>query len=355
MPANRRPLVQYDHDWRFRRDWSRDGIRWFIPPADQTKAARERYNQKKLRYVRECLRGTPKRAYLQAVLDHILPARGTDQEKVEAIVRFVRGATWHNPLECPYEADQQTVVTAAHELLELHDARCWHAAEIVRQLVLQAGGKAKITFLPSRESRSVQVVTEIRIDGHWRVADANYFQREVILRDPDGRLPTLEWLRDHPHHADRFPGGWIFPPEYLNNEAGIRVTGQFSLPFPEAENTWGSDHYYCYYLGAEERYPPITPPRLRVERAGARSVRVRWNRSRSATSERIRYGLTVRRAADDASVAALDELEKTGAVVDALEALESYTVFVTATDEHRLVEPRTWYPASSMKFTLERA
>jgi hypothetical protein len=328
-------------------------MRWFIPPAEQTEAAREKYSQKKLRYVRTRLRGTGKRAYLQAVLDHILPARGTDQEKVEAIVRFVRGATWHNPLECPYEKDQQTIVTAAHELLELHDARCWHAAEIVRQLFLQAGGKARIIFLPSRESLSVQVVTEVRIDGRWRVADANYFQDQVILRDPDGRLPTLEWLRDHPHYADRFPGGWIFPPEYLNNEAGIRVTGQFSLPFPEAENTWGSDHYYCYYLGAEERYPPITPPGLRVERAGAQSVRVRWHPSRSATSEWIRYDLTVRRAADETLVAALDELGQTEAVVEALEASETYTVLVRATDEHRLVEPETWYPSSSITFTLE--
>ena len=27
-------------------------------------------------------------------------------------------------------------------------------------------------------------MTEVRIDGHWRVADANYFQDQVILRDP---------------------------------------------------------------------------------------------------------------------------------------------------------------------------
>jgi hypothetical protein len=352
LPARPRPVVLYDHDWRFRRDWIRDGIRWFIPPAELTEAATEKYDQRKLRYVRTRLRGTGKRAYLQAVLDQILPARGTNQEKIEAIVHFVRSATWHNPLECPYEEDQQTVVTAAHELLELHDARCWHAAEIVRQLVLQAGGKARITFLPSRESRSVQVVTEVRIDDRWRVADANYFQERVILRDPEGRLPTLGWLRDHPHYADRFPGGWIFPPEYLNNEAGIRVTGQFSLPFPEAENTWGSDHYYCYYLGAEERYPPITPPRLRVEKAGARSVAVQWAPSRSFTSELIRYDLTVCRAAGETPVAAFDELEKTEAVVGGLNAAETYTVSVPAADEHRLAEPETWYPASTLTFTF---
>ena len=122
------------------------------PSRRADRGGRERYNQKKLRYVRTRLRGAGKKAYLQAVLDRILPARGTDQEKVEAIVRFVRGATWHNPLECPHEKDQRTVVTAAHELLELHDARCWHAAEIVRQLFLQAGGKARIAFLPSRRA-----------------------------------------------------------------------------------------------------------------------------------------------------------------------------------------------------------
>ena len=86
--------------------------------------------------------------------------------------------------------------------------------------------------------------------------------------------------------------------------------------------------------------------------AGARSVRVSWNPSRSAMSEWIRYDLTVRRAADGTPVAALGGLRQTEAVVEVPEALETYTVLVRATDEHRLVEPETWYPFSSMTFTL---
>jgi hypothetical protein len=198
----------------------------------------------------------------------------------------------------------------------------------------------------------VQVVAEILYDGEWRVTDANYFKNHVLLRDLDGRLPTLQWLREHPHHADCFPGGWIFPPEYLYNSAGLRVKGQFSLPFPEAENTWGADPYYCFYLGADEKYPPITPRALRIERASRGRVRITWKPSRSYTSKFIRYDLSVHRVRDGTLVASFETLRRLHADVAGLDPFETYSVSVRATDEHLLVEPKTWYPSTTSTFRL---
>ncbi|HYW53980.1 MAG TPA: fibronectin type III domain-containing protein [Dongiaceae bacterium] len=338
--------VSYDHAWSFRRDWVRDGIPWFILPGDQTTAGTRRYRQGKVAYVRAMLAGTSKETYLTEILAHLLAAHGTEQARIEAIVHFVRRATWHNPLECPFEADELTIISAAHELLELHDARCWHAAEIVRQLLVAGGWDARLRFLPSDVSVSVQAVTEVWSGGSWRVLDANYFREGVIPTMPGGALPTLEWLRAHPHFFDRFPGGWIFPAGYLRNAAGAEVRGQFQLPFPEAENTWGADTYYCFYFGCEERYPPAMPAGVCGE-ISARSVRFAWTPSRGRTSEFVRYDAAVHHVGDRRLIARGENLAEPAFVVRGLDPEQTYSISVRATDEHRLVEPSTWYPATT--------
>jgi hypothetical protein len=194
------------------------------------------------------------------------------------------------------------------------------------------------------------VITEVFYDDEWHYADANYFKNHVVLRKPDGSLPTLKWLQEHPHYADHLPGGWIFPPEYLTNAAGLNVAGQFTLPFPEAENTWGSDGYYCYYLGADEKFPPITPPGLRVEFVAGDAAKLSWRPSVSRTSQFILYDVQVRRSADAAVVFSVSGLETTHVVIESLEPQEIYLAALRATDEHLLVEPHTWYPATTLSF-----
>lgn len=343
--------VFYDYDWTFRRDWVRDDIPWFVFAADRTRASIEVYNQRKLEYVRRRLRDTPKDVYLQHVVDHVVPAGADHQQSVESLVRFVQDATWHNPLECPVEADRKTLVTAAHELLELHDARCLHTAEILRQLFRQAGYDARRTALPSEEQAG-HFVTEVYFDGEWHYTDANYFKEHVILRRPDGSLPTLSWLRRHPYHSDSFPGGWMFPARHLANAADTLVRGQFRLPFPEAENTWGADSYYSYYLGGGERYPPTTPPGLAVDPAGVGRVAITWMPSRSRTSEAIRYDVQVRPRRDGVAGFVQDGLIENRLVVDDLEPGHSYVARVRATDEQRLENPDTWYPWAERDFVV---
>jgi hypothetical protein len=294
---------------------------------------------------------TDKAAYLQDILDRILPRNGSSQEKIETIVRFVQDATWHNPLECPFEEDGKTMVTEAHVLLELHDTRCWHSAELLRQLFHQGGWDAKITVLPYKYCPSVHVITEVLYDGLWHFTDADYFKNGVIVRKPDGGIPSLEWLQEYPRYIERFPGGWIFPPEYLTNMDGATVTGQFSLAFPEAVNTWGCDPYYGFYLGEMERFPPIQPPGVTVKAQGSDCCKISWGKSRGKTSQFIRYNLAVSRLNDGAAVRELKDLDGTDAFIDGLALNETYCAAVCATDEHALIEPDTWYPSTVVSFT----
>jgi len=341
--------ARYEHGWVFRREWVRDGIPWFVFPPERMTASTQTYSQMKLAYVRRRLRGTSKAAYLDDVLEHVVPGNASGQAQIEAIIGFVQGAMWHNPLECPFEADGETIVTEAHELLELHDGRCWHTAEVLRQLFERAGWPARLRRLPS-DRRDDHVVTEVLFDGVWRMTDANYFAEGTVLTHPDGSLPTLTWLRQHPRHADAFAGGWVYPRVFMTNEAGIPVTGQFVVPFPEAEDTWGYDPYYSFYLGAPKRFPPMTPPALTVERCHALGVSVRWGVSRGHTSHRVRYDVEVRTVAGDRLIAEQRGLVDRSVVIDGLEADALHVVRVRATDEQLERNPSTWYPWRRAEF-----
>ena len=349
MPSDSAGQCGYEFGWRFKRDWVRDGIPWFILPATQVTAETNGYNQTKLEFVRARLEGTSKREYLREVLSNVLQTRSSKQAMLEAIVRFVQDATWHNPLECPFETDQQTIVTAAHELLELHDARCWHTAEIVRQLCLAAGWDARITFLPSAYSPSVHVVTEVSLDGTWRVADANYFKGGVILRTPDGALPTLDWLRQNPQYPDCLPGGWIFPREYLTNAAHVLVKGQFAVPFVDAEDTWGSESRYSYYLGETEWFPPSRPTGLEIRQIDRGRYVLTWQPSRSLSSVQIMYEVTLSRLRDGAAWKS-PMIDGTQARLPELVSGTAYSTSVAAIDEQRERERRIWYPPAAVSF-----
>jgi hypothetical protein len=313
-------------------------------------AAMGMYQQRKLEHVRQHLSGVSKSAYLAGILETIFARRMSTQDQVESLVRFVQRATWHNPLECPFEADGRTLVLDACELLELHDARCWHTAEVVRALCAAAGWKARVTFLPDDYSDSVHVITETLLDGAWVVLDANYFKNGVILRRPDGSLPTLEWLRQNPGYPDSLPGGWIFPAHYLINAAGIPVHGQFALPFADAADTWGAEARYASYLGGECWYPPSRPTRLRAERAGPRRVRVSWQPSQSRSARDICYEVRLRRNGGRWETA--QETASTNLMIDDIEAETPFEVSVAAQDEQRPQSPRPWYPARSAAFNL---
>jgi hypothetical protein len=91
------------------------------------------------------------------------------------------------------------MVHDALELLMLHEGRCGHQAVVVTQLAQAGGWRARL----------VQGVrhrfSEIFLNGRWVLADSDVFALDFIPTTPQGELPTLEWMRDHPEIVNTWP------------------------------------------------------------------------------------------------------------------------------------------------------
>ena len=357
----------YDFNWKFDYHWKRDGIPWFTYGPDQPNPVNGLiYNQAKLSYVRKKLAGVSKAAYLQAILDHILEPGMSPQQKVETMNRFVQDAMFHNPLEQPMEPGAERYaehyaheqlprfapiddpqywlgdVIEAHELLELHDGRCGHQAQLLAQLFRQAGFQARVMQMVHHR------ITEVFYDDGWHYCDPDIFKHGVMARKPDGTLPSAQWMIDpaNVYAADALPpDGVIFTPEQARDTAGNLIKGYIGLSF-----TGGEVAFYSCYLGAPADYPPavpvLLPPRLRP-----RAVTLSWEPSAHKDADPPRYDVDVYMECGSAPVAMWRDLEVTSVEVYNL-APGQYRWAVRATDIHRKLNPATWYYPAEDRFAV---
>jgi len=351
-------MSMYDFDWRFDYHWVRDGIQWFTYGADRPNPAGIfDYNQVKLRTVRDKLAGVDKAAYLGHIVSHLLSAGMPPQEQVETLIRFVQGAMWHPPLEQPMEADAHRwaeyyahevkprwtdfsdpalwpgTVTEAHELLELHEGRCGAQAQVLMQLCQAAGFPARVMQLHHHR------VTEVHYDGAWHYCDADVFKHGVIIRRPDGTLPSLDWLIDPAHLfvADALPpDGVVYSREQLCDSNGVPVTGAVMASYMS-----GQTPYYCWYLGGPCEYPPSVPE-VHEALVSGRSVQLSWEPSTDKDEESPSYHVDLFEEGRPSPLEIWRDLSAAQIETHGLEP-GRYRWTVRAVDSHRRHNPDTWY------------
>jgi hypothetical protein len=256
----------FDFDYEFDPGWSPPGspIRpWFFmedpgfEPSDDYWVYALRYRPEKIEFVRRQLQGVDRPSALRAIMRRVWAGAGSDSERYERLIFFVERMMIHPMFEQPLEADavqslrhdcsaltdhaepypedldiawakqplaearsygrhigvwcsrvgqQMTgdwglggLVHDALELLMLHEGRCGHQAMVIVQLAQAGGMRARLV-----QGRSHRY-SELMIDGRWVLADTDMFAKGFIPVTPEGELPSIEWMRDHPQIVNTWP------------------------------------------------------------------------------------------------------------------------------------------------------
>jgi hypothetical protein len=131
------------------------------------------------------------RRYLKGFSDAVVPAKSTPEEKVDAILTWIRTGP-HRPLAAhPSELairDPETTLNYRQLL-----AVCGTATNAFLNLSRSAGLDARRLLLLTPEYNTKHVVAEVLIDGRWIVVDPTY---RVILRDVQGHMLTRKDLQN---------------------------------------------------------------------------------------------------------------------------------------------------------------
>jgi len=289
-------------------------------------------------------------------------------------VRFVQDAMWHPPLEQPMEADAHRwadyyanevkplwsdfsdpalwpgTVTEAHELLELHEARCGGQAQVLMQLAQAAGLPARVMQLHHHR------VTEVYYEDDWHYCDPDIFKHGMMIRRPDGTIPSLEWLLDPAHLfvGDALPpDGVVYTPAQLCDTRGLPVTGDVMTSY-----TSGQTPYYSWYLGGPLEHPPSLPE-LRPAQVSGRFVSLSWLPSSDRDEETPGYHVDLFLEGEAHPIEMWRDLTVTevrSSVLcrspDRQLAPGRYRWTVRAVDSHRRHNPDTWYYPARGEFTV---
>jgi hypothetical protein len=130
------------------------------------------------------------RRYLKGFSDAIIPASATPEQKVEAILLWMRNGP---PRPVAENVDglnpRNPEVTLNYEqLLKV----CGTATNAFLNLSRSSGLSARRLLLLSPEHQAKHVVAEVLLDGRWIVVDPTY---RIFMRSRDGRSLTREDLR----------------------------------------------------------------------------------------------------------------------------------------------------------------
>jgi len=159
------------------------------------------------------------RQYLKGFSDAIVPASAPAEQKVEAILEWMRQgpprAVADNP-EALSARDPETTLNYRQLL-----AVCGTATNAFLNVARSADLSARRLLLLTPEHTTKHVVAEILVDGRWIIADPAY---RLLLRDPQGQLLTRRELRDPAVFAQATGGVPNYPPEYnYQSFAHVRI------------------------------------------------------------------------------------------------------------------------------------
>lgn len=125
------------------------------------------------------------RRYLRGFSDAVVPAQGTPEGKVEAILVWMSNGPTRLPAGPDVAAsDRDPTATLNYQALL---TVCGTAVNAFINLADSSGLSARRLLLLDKDRRTKHVVAEVLIDGRWIVVDPTF---RSIPRAPDGRLLT---------------------------------------------------------------------------------------------------------------------------------------------------------------------
>lgn len=151
------------------------------------------------------------RRYLQGFSDAIVPASGTPEEKIEAILHWMSNGPARRGLD-PDASLRDPIETLNYaSLLKV----CGSATNAFLNLADSAGLRARRLLLVDSNHMTKHVVAEVMMDGRWIVVDPAF---RVILRDASGHPLTKTELADPSVRAAAVSGIPGYSPDYTFNE-----------------------------------------------------------------------------------------------------------------------------------------
>jgi hypothetical protein len=147
------------------------------------------------------------RRYLKGFSDAIISASATPEQKIDAILSWMRSGPPRLVAPHPEELSQRDPETTLNyqQLLSI----CGTATNAFLNLSRSAGLNARRLLLLTPQRNTKHVVAEVLIDGRWIVVDPTY---RVILRDAQGHSLTRKDLQNPAVFAEATSA----IPRYLN-------------------------------------------------------------------------------------------------------------------------------------------
>ncbi|MCX5659914.1 MAG: hypothetical protein NTW19_09355 [Planctomycetota bacterium] len=255
-----------------------------------------------------------------------------DASRVAAVGAFVQRNTYYNPV---HEPEGSPLL-----MLESGDVRCGQSVAIARAILDAMGIRNRARGLPNH------VVAEAFYDNDWHLLDSLIFGEHQPAKD--GKVLSLDELAADKYFADAMPMRCFdYDPDELRSREGFYWLGYV---FGE----WGSLPFYSGYFGpmGEWEFPPTLPLTLPGQRLSDKVVRLRWAPSIRRAGGKIEYRVQV--YSDRAMRTLVHEAMAPEAHLDfdVPQANCMYHYRVSAVDDHRQKNPRTWYPSRVSNFML---
>ena len=159
------------------------------------------------------------RRYLTGFTDAIIPANTAPEQRVEAILGWMRQGPPRSPDPTPAGLairDPENTLNY-RELLSV----CGTATNAFLNLARTSGLQVRRLLLLTPDHKAKHVVAEVLLDGRWIVVDPTY---RTVMRNAHGEMLTRKQLQDPENFAaatSRIPG---YPREYNYDKfAHVRV------------------------------------------------------------------------------------------------------------------------------------
>jgi hypothetical protein len=131
------------------------------------------------------------RKYLKGFADAIVPLSATPEQKVEAILAWMK----HGPARRTTTGTESLARRDPQDTLNYQQLLkvCGTATNAFVNLASSSGLQARRLLLLGSDRQATHVVAEVRLDGRWAVVDPAY---RTIFRDDQGQLLTRQQLSD---------------------------------------------------------------------------------------------------------------------------------------------------------------
>lgn len=159
------------------------------------------------------------RRYLSGFSDAIVPGGATPEERVQAILNWMRVGPPRSvePITAGLAMRDPETTLNYHQLLSI----CGTATNAFLNLARSSDLQVRRLLLLTPDRNTKHVVAEVQLNGRWVIVDPMY---RVILRNSAGEMVTVNELKNPQTFAEaigKVPG---YPPEYnYQNYAHVRV------------------------------------------------------------------------------------------------------------------------------------